>query len=209
MDRVRTAGLAGLLTLIVTACSSNAGASTTPSPTPTPTPATTPSTEASGSGPLASFNLPSNAKELEALLPDTLGGVKLTKASMKGSDFVKSTTSSPELVAWLNSVGKSLNDVSAAYAFDLTGATQAAIFAFRVQGVDNAKLIDGLKTSMDTSNTTKLTWTSANVGGKNVQQAADPNQTGSTLYVYGTADIVFFVTSKDASTAAEALSHLP
>jgi len=194
----------GLLIVLLVACSSGGGASAA-SPTPTPTP----TVAASASSALPSFTLPSNAKELEALLPDTLGGVTLTKASMKGSDFVNSATSNEELTSWLKGVGKSLNDVSAAYAFDLTGTTPAAIFAFRVQGVDSAQLIDGLKKSVDTSNSTTLTWSTANVGGKNVQQVADPNTAGSTLYLYGTADIVFFVSTKDAATAAEALSALP
>lgn len=206
MNRFRSAGIAGLLTIVLVACS-NSGAASTPTPSPTPSP--TPTPEASPSNALPSFNLPSNAKELEALLPNTLGGAKLTKASMKGSDFVTSAGSSPELKAWLDTVGKSLNDVSAAYAFDLTGTVPSAVFAFRVNGVDNAKLIDALKKSMDTSAKTTLNWTSGNVGGKNVQQVSDPNTTGSTLYVYGTADIVFFVTTKSATIAAEALSHLP
>jgi hypothetical protein len=201
MNRLRAANLAGLMVALVS-CSS-AGTAATPTPSPTPTPPATPSATASNA--LPSFNLPSNAKELEALLPDTLGGVKLTKASMKGTDFVNSASSSPELKAWLNSVGKSLNDVSAAYAFDLTGTSPAAVFAFRVQGVDHTQLIDKLKTSMQSDGTVS-SWTSANVGGKDVQQA---EASDGTLNVYGTADIVFFITTNNATLAAEALSHLP
>lgn len=203
MNRLRVAGLAGLMVALVSCSSAGTAATPTPSPTPTATPPATPSAAASNA--LPSFTLPSNAKELEALLPDTLGGVKLTKASMKGTDFVNSASSSPELKAWLDSVGKSLNDVSAAYAFDLTGKSPAAVFAFRVQGVDHTQLIDKLKTSMQ-SDGTVTSWTSANVGGKDVQQG---EASDGTLYVYGTADIVFFVKTDNATLAAEALSHLP
>jgi hypothetical protein len=203
MNRFRASAFAGILTAILAACSSGTGAS---SPTPSPTPAPTPTTAASASGALPSFELPSNAKELEALLPDTLGGVKLTKASYKGSDFVNSTQSNEEFKTWLNSVGKSLNDVSAAFGFAASGTSGSAIFAFRVQGVDNSKLIDAFKTSMDTSST--MTWTSANVGGKNVQKSEDPD-TKTAIYLYGNADLLFFVTTNDAKVAEEALSHLP
>jgi len=203
MNRFRASAFAGLLTVILAACASNSGASTpTPSPTPVPTPS-----QSSASSALPSLDLPSNAKELEALLPDTLGGQKLTKASYKGSDFVNSNSSNEELKTWLSSVGKSLDDVSAAFGFVASGTSGSAIFAFRVVGVDNAKLIDEFKTSMDTSGTS-TTWTSANVGGKDVQQAQDPD-TKSTIYLYGKAYLVFFVTTNDPKLAQEALSHLP
>jgi len=41
-----------------------------------------------------------------------------------------------------------------------------------------------------------------------VQQAQDPD-TKSTIYLYGTADLVFFITTNDPKLAQEALSHLP
>jgi len=203
MNRFRASAFAGLLTVVLAACSSSGGA--TPSPTPSPTPVPTPS--ASASGALPSFNLPSNAKELEALLPDTLGGAKVTKASMKGSDFVNSSSSNAELKAWLDSVGKSLNDVSAAFGFVASGTSSSAVFAFRVAGVDNGKLIDEFKKSSDTSGPA-MTWTSANVGGKNVQKATDSSQ-NATVYLYGSADLMFIVETNDPAIAQEALSHLP
>src|SRR5439155_24350879 len=120
MNRFRASAVAGLLTVMLAACASNSGAAT-PTPSPTPTPVPTPSTGASASGLLPSFSLPSNAKELAALIPDTLGGVKVTKGSMKGSDFVNSSSSNPELKTFLDSIGKSLNDVSAAFGFVASG----------------------------------------------------------------------------------------
>jgi len=206
MNRFRASAFAGLLTVALAACSSSGGAST-PTPSPTPTAVPTPSPGTSASGALPSFNLPSNAKELEALLPDTLGGAKVTKASMKGSDFVNSSSSNAELKAWLDSVGKSLNDVSAAFGFVASGTSGSAVFAFRVQGVDNSKLIDEFKKTSDTSGTA-MTWTSANVGGKNVQQATDTSQNVK-IYLYGSADLMFIVETNDPAIAQEALSHLP
>jgi hypothetical protein len=202
MNRFRGSAFAGMLTVTLVACSSSSGAAT-PTPSPTPTPVPTPSTGQQ----LPSFSLPSNAKELEALIPDTLGGQKLTKASYKGSDFVNSTNSNEEFKTWLNSVGKSLNDVSAAFGFAASGTSGSAVFAFRVQGVDNGRLIEAFKTSMGTTNST-MTWTSANVGGKSVQRSEDPD-TKTAIYLYGTADLLFFVTTNDTKVAEEALQHLP
>jgi hypothetical protein len=191
-----------LLSVVVVACSSSSASST---PTPTPSPTATPTAPASSASALPSFNLPSNAKELEALLPDTLGSTKLTKFSMKGSDFV-SQSDNPELKAWLDSLGKSLNDVSAAYAFDITGTTETGIFAFRVNGVDHNTLLQGLKTAMDKGDSAPTSWTNTNVGGKDVLAATTDS---GTTYLYGTADLVFFVVAKDQATAGEALSKLP
>jgi hypothetical protein len=202
MNRFRASALAGLLTVVTAACSSTGGASTpTPSPSPTPTP--TPTQAASA---LPSLNLPSNAKELEALLPDTLGGAKVIKASYKGQDFLNSSSSSQAFKTWLSSVGKSLSDVSVAFGFVASNTSGSGVFAFRVNGVDHSKLIDAFKAS-DTSNGS-MQWTSANVGGKSVQQSTDPS-TSTAIYLYGTADLLFFVSTNDPKIAQEALSHLP
>lgn len=206
MNRVRAAALGCLLSVVLVACSSSTGNNATPTPSPTPT--VTPTAAASV---IALPSLPSNAKELEALLPNTLGGKTLTKASMKGSDFV-TASQSPELTAWLNSLGKSLNDVSAAYAFDLSGTTPAFIFAFRVAGVDHSQLISTLETQFNKDATTKTTWTSATVGGKSVQAGPVPDSDSTpvqNIYLYGTGDVVFFVETASQPLAQEALQDLP
>lgn len=204
MNRFRASAFGTLLVVVLAACSSSSGSSPTPSPSPTPVPT---QVAAASNSALPSLNLPSNAKELEALLPDTLGGIKLVKASYKGSDFLNSANSNEEFKTWLNSVGKSLDDVSAAFGFAASGTSGSAIFAFRVNGVDNSKLIDAFKAS-ESSTSSTMTWTSANVGGKNVQKSTDPS-TNTAIYLYGTADLLFFVTTNDPAVAQEALSHLP
>ena len=201
MNRVRAAGISGLISIALVACSSSSGSSPTPSPSPTPEPTPTPGASAPAS--LALPSLPSNAKELEALLPDTLGGHALTKFSMNGNDFVNQQASTnAELVAWLNSLGKSLNDVSAAYAFDVTGGN-AGVFAFRVNGVDHTTLLNGLQTAMASQ---APDWTTTNLGGKSVKTTTE---SGNTEYLYGTADLIFVVFTPDQATAAEALAALP
>jgi hypothetical protein len=160
------------------------------------------------------FELPHNAAELEKLLPDTIGADTLTKFSWSGTDFVKTaSTDNAEFVAWLQSLGKSLDDVSAAGAFDIPLTTSASksggsILAFRVNGVDHTTLISSFQTAAAKGMTNPPTWTSATVGGKSVQQA--PSESGDlTQYIYGAADIVFIVASSDQAWATEALSKLP
>jgi hypothetical protein len=197
MNRVRAAAVCGLFIVALVACSSSSS-STTPTPSPTPTP-----TAAASAGALPSISLPNNAKELEALLPDTLGGHTLTKFSMKGSDFVdQAGSANAELATWLNSLGKSLDDVSAAYAFDVSGGS-TGVFAFRVNGVDHTTLLSTLQQAMKSE---LPTWTTATVGGKSVQTGSDST---STQYIYGTADLIFVVFTDDPAVAAEALKALP
>jgi hypothetical protein len=181
------------------------------------TTAATTTTEAATTAAVSSslgFELPHNAAELEKLLPDTIAGDTLTKFSWSGPDFVKTaSTDNAEFVAWLQSLGKSLNDVSAAGAFDIPLTTSAStsggsILAFRVNGVDHNTLISSFQTAAAKGMTNPPTWTSATVGGKSVQQA--PSESGDlTQYLYGAADIVFVVASSNQAWATEALSKLP
>jgi hypothetical protein len=166
---------------------------------------TEPATTAAVSSSLG-FELPHNAAELEALLPDKIGTATLTKLSWSGQDFVNANTGSPELKTWLQSLGKSLSDVSAAAAFDITGGT--SIFAFRVNGVDHTTLFTAFQQAAIKSGETPTPYTNQTVGGKQVA-VAPANSAEETNYVYGVADLIFIVSAKDPATAAEALSKLP
>jgi len=187
MNRFRASAFGALVAVVLAACSSSTG-TPTPSPTPTPVP---------------------NAKELETLLPNSLGfgTVKLVKASYTGSDFLKSANSNQEFESWLASVGKSIDDVSAAVAFPAGGTSGSAIFAFRVNGVDNSKLIDAFETSAAQGNSA-MTWMSTQDAGRNVQWSQDPNTT-TRIYLYGTDDVLFIVWTNDAGVAQQALAQLP
>jgi hypothetical protein len=187
MNRFRASAFGALLAVVLAACSSSSG-TPTPSPTPTPVP---------------------NAKELEALLPDSLGlgTVKLVKASYTGSDFLTSASSNQEFETWLASVGKSIDDVSAAVAFPAGGTSGSAIYVFRVNGVDNARLIDAFKATAAQGNSA-MTWMSTQDAMKNVQWSQDPD-TKTTIYLYGTDDLLFIMSTNDAGVAQQALAQLP
>ncbi len=217
MNRFRSAGLAGLLALLVAGCSSSPSsspsssavgvASPTEAPTPSPTVAAT-SSEAA----LPSVGLPHSAPDLEALLPGQLGGKTLQKMSMTGAEFMTNGSDNTEFAAFLQRLNAKPEDVSVALAVDATDASgSSGIFAFRVKGADSGALEQEMKTSME-SGATGVTWSSETVGGKQVQ-AAKISSSGSpadqTTYLYTKQDIVFAVITADASAADEALSALP
>ncbi len=209
MDRPLRLALIGVVIVTMAACSSTATQSpTTPAGGATPTTGEqgTPTPAGGATEALPSFVLPHNAAELEALLPDTLGGVTLQKSSWTGTDFVSQNSSNTELTAFLQSLGKSLNDISAAAAFSPT--FDNSIFAFRVNGVDHNILISEFQKAENSGLNTPIPWTPATVGGKSVLQATT-DTAGEMIYLYGVADLFFEVTSSDPAIAAEALSKLP
>jgi hypothetical protein len=211
MNRWRTAGLAALLTVAVTACSSNAGSSPTPTPTPTPSPV--PSAAAS-SGAISSglFPFPSLGNSdtaLEALLPDTIDGITLQKYSMRADQFAGSAQADPQTQAFLSSLGVSLSDISVAFGFGIDASTQQALglFAFKAPGASSDTLLSVFKTAANTGGTT-YNWQSQTVGGKSVQVASEPDQPEVQVYLYATNGVLFLV-SGTGQTAADALSALP
>lgn len=198
----------GVVMVTMAACSSAATQSPTGTPaggaTPTAAGEATPTPAGGSTEALPSFVLPHDAAALEALLPDKLGTETLVKTSSTGAEFAAQGGSTPALVAWLQGLGKSLNDISTATAIGV--ASETTILAFRVNGVDHSILIPGLRTALGTGISTTTPWTSGTVGGKSVQTTTLP---GGVVYLYGVVDILFEVYSTDAALAAEALSKLP
>src|SRR5437879_10171082 len=93
----------------------------------------------------------SNSKQLEALLPNTAGGVALYTRSMTGRDWVAQEVrgeGDAALVNWVTSAGKSLDDVSEASAGSTNNGPEVFIDAFRVHGVDHTVLLSTLQTAM-------------------------------------------------------------
>jgi hypothetical protein len=129
---------------------------------------------------------------LKALLPDTLGGATLGKFSGPSSHLPGSPFADASIAA-----AQALNIFGHA-----DGQAVITVMDFRCAGVDHTILIATFKTLLGAA-----VWTSATVGGKSVETAAEP--AGGTHYVYGDGEIMFWVHTKDATLAAEALSHLP
>jgi hypothetical protein len=158
--------------------------------------------EASGAAPsvaVPGFSLPSDDKGLEALLPDTICGVKSTKASMSGSRFAQSGQS--EFLDALKAVGKTANDVTFAIAAGADSGCTAGIL--RINGVDPNTLKTAMLAAAAKSGETA---TQKTVGGKDVYVTVGPD---ATTYVYFHGDAVIFVSAKNDNDAATILQNLP
>lgn len=203
MNRWKMAGTAGLLILIVAACSDSAGTSTTP--TPSPTPVATPSSSG-----LVIPSIGNSDQELEKLIPDSVGGVTLQKFSMKGNEFIASASSSAETKAFLDALGVSPADVAVAFGYGADPSSQSAVavFVFHAQGAGSDKLITVFKKAADEGSTT-YTWQAGNVGGKSVQVGTNPAGANAKIYLYATNDDLFFVSTSTEAQATEVLGNLP
>jgi hypothetical protein len=192
-----------LLAFAIAACSGS-GASTSP----TPSPSVEPSAPASSDGALPS--LPSGAADLEALIPDTIGGVALQKLSMQGNEFANSGGASAEVEDFLRNLGVSPDDVSVAIGFGLStdSGSGVAVFVFRAEGADSGRLLQAFKDATDAERDAPLQWESANVGGKDVQRATDPEQ-DNRVYLYVNGDMLVFVATTKEDDAAEVLGGMP
>jgi hypothetical protein len=145
--------------------------------------------------------------DLEALIPDTVGDLEISKTSMRGNEFLISEGSDAATVQFLEDLGVAPSDVSMAVGFGVSteASTSLIMFVFRAEGADTNQLVSAFKASLDSERDTPLTWTSGEVGGTSVEKALDGE---TAIYLYAKNDILIFV-SGDADTAAEAISDLP
>ncbi|MEP7082051.1 MAG: hypothetical protein ABI841_03635 [Chloroflexota bacterium] len=204
-----------LVALFVAACTSDQGGSsasataTAQADDATPEPETDGGSESAAA--LPSFDLPGSAPELEALLPDEIDGAETVKFSMGGAELMADEEGSgvdPEFIAFLERLGAQPDDISIAFAFSFTEAGDSAgIGAFRVEGASSDELEREFMATMETEG--EVDWQSANLAGKDVMTAADPDTEGNILYIYTVGDIVFFVTTPDEAVATELLGTLP
>jgi hypothetical protein len=145
-------------------------------------------------------------KELEALLPTTLGGVALTVESQAGTEL---STNSAAFDVFLKSLGKTRTDFSIASAYS-QGGLKAQVGAWRVKGADTALLLPGFKNAVQASSTTPLTKADDNLGGRAVTRIGDPGQlTQGPLYAIVRGDTLLFVQTPERALAEEAMGKLP
>ncbi|QIG49997.1 hypothetical protein G5V57_21085 [Nordella sp. HKS 07] len=144
--------------------------------------------------------------ELEALLPQTLGGIALTIESQAGPELA---TNSAAFDAFLKTLGKSRDDFTLASAY-AAGGLKAAVGAWRVKGADPALLLPGFKAALQASSTTGLTNTEETLAKRTVTRIGDPGQLAQgPLYVFVRGNTLLFVQTPDRTLAEEALSKLP
>lgn len=161
---------------------------------------------ASGGGALPSFTAGAVA-DLEALIPDTVGDITMQKQSMAAGEFLVSPDSNPATIQFVENLGVSASDISIAigFGFSTDASSSLFMFVFRAAGADGSRLVSGMKEAMDAERETPLTWSSTQVGGKQVEVAVDGE---TTIYLYATGDVLFFIFG-DAASTEEAISELP
>jgi hypothetical protein len=209
LNRTHAAVAALMLALLLAACGGS-GTSATASAQASlavssgqPTDGATPEPTAGGSA--------GTAQELEQLIPDAIAGITLQKFSMPGSEFVSSGGATEETQDFLEGLGVSTDDVAVAAGYGLSPDTGdgVAIFVFRAQGAGPDRLLSVFKEATDASRAQPLQWQPAELGGKQVERAVDPEQDGQVVYLYATGDTLFFLAATQEDHAAEALAALP
>lgn len=194
MTRSSTARAVALLAgavLLVAACGSTGtptgGPGTTPAAGVTPAPA-------GSEGAAFSFAMPSftSDPELEALLPDEIGGAATEKLSMSGTDLI-GEGSGQDLAVILTQFGKQPSDLSAG----LAGAAGIDIIAYRVQGIDANALFQAFLQLIGNEDNVV---SDANLGGKSIKKIVTIE--GDTSYVYASGDVLFIVEAIDEAAPA-------
>jgi hypothetical protein len=145
--------------------------------------------------------------DLEALFPDAVGGQSLSIQSMTGADIIGSgdpdDPSRQRLEQALALQGKTLADVSVAYAFSADGA--ASILAFRIRGGDAAALAPILVPII--AQDQEFQQAASEVAGKAV--IVFTSEDGSdTAYVYTSGEVVWIVTATEPALT-EIFTALP
>lgn len=183
-----------------------------PSPSPSPSISAAPPESAAPSADVSDASRHADP-EIEALLPETLGGVALTRESQRGSELSQQSSALEEFLA---DVGGTLDEFTLASAYSRSGDLEAQVGAWRIPGADSARLMPGFIESIQASSTTKLTISEISLGGHDVTQIGVSGQlTQGPLYAYVKgnpilkSDTILFVQTPDPALALEALSKMP
>ena len=211
---LRHAALAAALTttLVVAAC--GGGVATT---APTQSAATDPEPSSVdiptfdlGSLDLSSFDRPSVAppsfvhnEELEAMLPDSIGGQPVIKQSVGGQVFID-TGMGAAFEDILADLGASASDLSVA----IGSAGAVTVFAYQVEGQSAEQVFAGLEAAFQAGGAGTVS--EMTVGGRTVNQVTTPTET---TYIYLARDVVFIIGGTGAAVTPElledAVSQLP
>lgn len=197
------------LALVGVACSSEQAPS--PSAASDPVPSVAETAAAAAASP--TFALPESAAELAALLPQEIrgeqGGLRRAYSGEQLLSGEMDVTVNPGFTAFLARIGAEPDSISFAFAFSLRSQEDAAgVVAFRIAGQAEEDLNREFQSVMD-SDAVQVEWREANVGGKDVLSADDPDNPGNSMHLYTTRDLIFLVTAMDDAVAEQMLEGLP
>jgi hypothetical protein len=204
VNRFRTIAVTAVAGLVLVACGSASSSSGEPSSAAV---AASGAQASSGGGVLPSLTAGAVA-DLEALIPDTVGELTITKQSVQTSEFLTAPGSDPATVKFVQDLGISPSDISIA-----TGSGNSAdfssfvfVFVIRAQGVDSDRLVSAFKTASASSDSSPLQWASATVAGKSVETSEG---NGGANYIYAKGDVMFWLIATDATIAEQFIAQLP
>ena len=201
---IRSAGMLTAAVALVAACGSPAssGAPATGAPA-TVAPATqAPATQGAvwSAGPGFSFQLPSEDKALEDVLPDEVGGEPVQKASMSGASIFQGG-GTEDMQAMITKLGKSPDDLSAAFG----GNSKASIIAFRVKGADANAIYQAFVDAADPADVASIT--DVSISGKSAKKVVGEDA-GTTSYVYLYGDAVVVVSTMAGDLDQQVLDEI-
>lgn len=205
MNRSRILVAAGLAAIILAACGSS---SASPSESQLGSVAPSPSES-------ADIGLPSfpqgEVAELEALIPDEIGGATMQKFSMRGDQFLTSGQEDEITATFLADLGVSPDDVAIAFGFGFGAdfSSGAAMFVFRADGASEDRLLQVFKSSMDQDRDVPLEWTTVTIAGHQVESATDAEADDQAMYLYARGELLYFVSTTDPAAAEEVIAGLP
>ena len=199
--------LCALATAFVVVACGGGGPTTAPTlatPTDPPLPTFDLPTFDLGSFEIPSFEIPSFAgdEELEALLPDAIGGQAVVKQSLTGQDFISlGMGGAAALEDMLGEMGASIGDLSVA----IGSAGTLILFAYQVEGQSAEQVFAGLEAAFLAGGAGTVTET--DVDGRTVIQVTTPTET---TYIYLAGDVVFIIGGTVTPELLEdAVSQLP
>jgi hypothetical protein len=149
------------------------------------------------------------APELEKLLPTKVGTYDLVVDSALGDAVLQDDAGSRAIIAALKAEGKGPEALQLAQAYETSQTPPAiSIFAFKVAGMDVAKVRQFVLDSWLAASGTGITKTQVSLAGKDYTKV-DRGDGGQVDYVRVKDDVVFVVTTADATLAADAAGKLP
>jgi hypothetical protein len=196
-------GVTALLLLsALAACSSASPTGRAAATTPTNPPAvSTQSAPTPPPGAKQAPEAPHDVPDLEALIPDTVGGLALTKSSHHAA-------ADDGIDTWATGVGKTRADVDLASATTTGNDLRQFLTCevIRMRGADAGRVRDVLLAAQQAGPGPA---TEEVVGGKSVSVVRTSTAGGSpTRYAYASADVLYLVSAVDPELAAQFLASL-
>jgi hypothetical protein len=189
--------LAGCAALALAACNTSLAPSAAPV-----------SPSAAAVSPSATPNIHA-APDLEARLPDTLGGVAMTKFSLAGTDFLAagSSTGQTQVRSMLQQLGKTESDLLVAQAYDATGGSNDEAAIFQVKGADPGKLLTLWVAAQSAATANMVHATPVIIDGHVLTKLEDASAVPTRVsYAWSSGDSIVIVGSSDEAIVRQVLA---